>query len=161
MTKPRKKPPASAVKPRRKLQRLPAGANKADLIATAIAGEQLRTSAFARAVYLRLQARCIGPDPLAVGGCDWPETLTSGEVIRVAESQPLLGWRMWGVAETHAGPRLVAPYLTAINAVDPATPGVSWAPGTNTNSTYGCPRRGPAPHPRGNCHAAASAPCRA
>ncbi len=43
------------------LQGMPAGANKAEIVAGAIAGEKLRTSAFARAVYLRLQARCIGP----------------------------------------------------------------------------------------------------
>ncbi len=140
------------------LQRLPAGANKADLVAGAIAGEHLRRSAFARMVYLRLQARCIGPDPLAVGGCEWPPTLTSGEVIRVAETNPLRGWRMWGVAETPDGPRLVAPYLSAVYGADPATPGVSWASGTNTNSTYGCLnstygclRTGSEPHPQGAC----------
>ncbi len=70
MTKPpaRPVPPWLALQWMPALQGLPAGANKADLIAMAIAGEKLRTSAFARAVYLRLQARCIGPDPLAVGG---------------------------------------------------------------------------------------------
>ncbi len=133
MTKPRKKP-ARATKPRRKLRRLPAGAGGRD-DAVAAAAEQLRTNPLARALYLQLQANHIGPDPLAVGGCEWPDTLTSGQVIHVAETAPLLGWRMWAVAETHAGSRLVAPYLTAIYGADPATPGVSWAPGTNTNST--------------------------
>ncbi len=91
------------------------------------------------------------PVELAVGGCEWPDTLTSGQVLHVAETEPLRGWRMWSVAQTPRGPRLVAPYLTAVYRADPATPGVSWAPGTNTNSTYGCLRKGPAPHPRGNC----------
>ncbi len=72
-------------------------------------------------------------------------------MIHVAETEPLLGWRMWSVAETRDGPRLVAPFLTAVYRADPSTPGVSWQPGTNTNSTYGCLRKGPAPHPCGNC----------
>ncbi len=63
---------------------------------------RLRTNPLARSVYQALQARYVGPDPLAVGGCEWPETLTSGQVIHVAETEPLLGWRMWSVAETQA-----------------------------------------------------------
>ncbi len=145
MTKPRKKP-ARTTKPRR----MPAGAGGHD-DAVAAAAEQLRTNPLARSVYQALQARYVGPDPLAVGGCEWPETLTSGQVLHVAESEPLLGWRMWLVAQTQRGPRLIAPFLTAVYGAHPSTPGVSWAPGTNTNSTYGCQRKGPAPHPRGNC----------
>ncbi len=97
---------------------------------------------------------------MAVGGCEWPDTLTSGQVLHVAESEPLLGWRMWSMGETPDGPRLVAPFLTAVYRADPSTPGVSWQPGTNINSTYGCARGGPAAHPRGNC-VAASGRCRA
>ncbi len=41
--------------------------------------------------------------------------------------------------------------LTAVYRPAPSTPGVTWAPGTNRNSTHGCQRKGPAPHPRGNC----------
>ncbi len=40
------------------------------------------------------------------------EALTSGRVLHVAESEPLRGWRMWGVAETPDGPRLVAPFIS-------------------------------------------------
>ncbi len=130
---------------------MPAGANKAELAGMEAAGKLLRTNPLARSVYEALQARYVGPDPLAVGGCEWPDTLTSGQVLHVAESEPLLGWRMWSVAETRDGPRLVSPFLTTVYRADPATPGVSPAPGTNTNSTYGCLRKGPAPHPRGNC----------
>ncbi len=72
-------------------------------------------------------------------------------MLHVGESEPLRGWRMWGVAETQDGPRLVAPFISAVYRADPSTPGVSWQPGTNTNSTYGCPRKGPAPHPRATC----------
>lgn len=46
---------------------------------------------------------------------------------------------MWSVAETRDGPRLVAPFLTSVYRADPDTPGVSWQPGMNINSTYGCP----------------------
>ncbi len=128
----------------------PAGVGERNY-AVAAAAERLRTDPRARALYQRLQASYVGPDPLAVGACEWPATLTSGQVLHVAESDPLLGWRMWSVAETPDGPRLVAPFLTAVYRADLATPGVSWALGTNRNSTYGCPRKGPAPHPRGNC----------
>ncbi len=62
----------------------------------AVAGEQLRTNPLARVVYQQLQRNYIGPDPLAVGGCGWPDTLT----LHVTESEPLLGWCMWGVADT-------------------------------------------------------------
>ncbi len=102
MTKPRKKP-ARTTKPRRKLRRLPAGAGGRD-DAVAAAAEQLRTNPLARSVYQQLQARYVGPDPLAVGGCEWPDTLTSGQVLHVAESEPLLAWRMWSVAQTPRGP---------------------------------------------------------
>ncbi len=145
-TKPRRKP-ARTTKPRRP----PAGAGGRD-DAVAAAAEQLRTNPLTRELYQLLQTSYVGPDPLAVGTCEWPDALTSGQVIHVAESEPLLGWRMWSVAETRDGPRLVAPFLTAVYSADPDTPGVSWRPGVNFNSTYGRPRRkGPALHPRGNC----------
>ncbi len=91
MTKPRKKP-TRAAQPRRKLQRMPAGADKDELAAMAVAGEQLRTNPLARVLYLQMQANCIGPDPLAVGGCEWPDELTSGQVIHVAETEPRIRW---------------------------------------------------------------------
>ena len=115
------------------------------------AARRLREDPAARALYRSYQARFVGADPLAVGACPWPETLTSGQVLHVAESEPLLGWRMWGVAKTPDGPRLVAPFITAVYRADPSTPGVTWTPGVNVNSTYGCQRKGSAPHPRGNC----------
>ncbi len=115
------------------------------------ATRRLREDPTARALYRGYQNRFIGPDPLAVGACVWPEALTCGWVLHVAESEPLLGWRMWDVAETPDGPRLVAPFISAVYRADPSTSGVSWQPGANVNSTYGCPRKGPAPHPRGNC----------
>ncbi len=58
----------NATKPRRKLRRLPAGAGGRD-DAVAAAAEQLRTNPLARSVYQQLQARYVGADPLAVGGC--------------------------------------------------------------------------------------------
>ncbi len=55
MMKPPKKP-ARAGKPRRKLRRLPAGAEKAQLTGMAAASEQLRNNPLARALYQQLAA---------------------------------------------------------------------------------------------------------
>jgi len=59
---------------------------------------------------------------------------------------------MWAVLDTTAGVRLCAPFLTAVHHATPDTPGVTWAPGINRNSTYTCKvRHGRHPQPECRC----------
>ena len=53
-------------------------------------------------------------------------------------SPPLRGWRMWAGVVTTDGPRLCAPFLVGVHHATPDTPGVTWQPGRNVNSTFGC-----------------------
>ncbi len=67
----------------------PAGVGERNY-AVAAAAERLRTDPRARALYQRLQASYVGPDPLGVGACDWLDTLTRGQVLHVGDFEPLL-----------------------------------------------------------------------
>jgi hypothetical protein len=104
----------------------------------------------ALAIWHRFQDNLIGPDPLAEGAHDWPAW--SDLPSSLDPRRPLRGWRMWAVVGTTAGPRLVAPFLTGVHHATPATPGVTWVPGINRNSTYGCKvRHGRHPQPACRC----------
>jgi hypothetical protein len=81
--------------------------------------------------------RRLGPDPLAEGDCHWPEWASS-VTANLPADQPLQGWRWWSLVATKNGPRLAAPFLTAIHREPLALPGVEWLPGINTNSTRHC-----------------------
>jgi len=102
----------------------------------------------ALAVYDDFQNDLIGPDPLLEGAHDWPAWTPATATLSPA--RPLTGWRMWAVVDTDDGPRLCAPFLTAVYQATPDIPGVTWQPGRNVNSTYGCKvRRGR--HPLVEC----------
>jgi hypothetical protein len=104
----------------------------------------------ALAVWHRFQNNLIGPDPLAEGAHDWPAW--SDLPSTLSPVRPLRGWRMWAVVVTADGPRLVAPFLTGVYHAAPDTPGVTWVPGINRNSTYGCKvRHGRHPQPACRC----------
>ena len=90
----------------------------------------------ALAVYLAYQNDLIGPDPLAEGAHEWPAW--SDLPSTLDPRRPLRGWRMWAILDTTDGPRLVAPFITAVHHATPDTPGVTWQPGRNVSSTYGC-----------------------
>ena len=90
----------------------------------------------ALAVWHRFQDNLIGPAPLAEGAHAWPAW--SDLPSTLSPVRPLRGWRMWAVLDTTAGVRLCAPFLTAVHHATPDIPGVTWAPGVNRNSTYGC-----------------------
>jgi hypothetical protein len=102
----------------------------------------------ALAVYDNFQDNLIGPDPMAEGAHDWPAWTPATATL--APARPLTGWRMWAVVVTTDGPRLCAPFLVGAHHATPDIPGVTWAPGVNRNSTYGCKvRRGR--HPLVEC----------
>jgi hypothetical protein len=90
----------------------------------------------ALAIYHDFQDNLIGPDPLAEGAHDWPAW--SDLPSTLAPVRPLRGWRCWAVVVTTDGPRLCAPFLTGVHHATPDTPGVTWRPGVNRNSTFGC-----------------------
>jgi hypothetical protein len=90
----------------------------------------------ALAIYHDFQDSLIGPDPLAEGAHAWPAWSDLPNTL--SPVRPLRGWRMWAVVVTTDGPRLVAPFLTGVYHATPDTPGVSWRPGRNVNSTHGC-----------------------
>jgi len=71
--------------------------------------------------YRAHQDALIGPDPLAERAFPWPDLpdFIDSRHARVR------GWRMWGIADTRDGPRLVAPYRP-----DPTYPAALWVPGT-------------------------------
>jgi 8-oxo-dGTP pyrophosphatase MutT (NUDIX family) len=58
---------------------------------------------------------------------------------------------MWAVLDTDDGPRLCAPFITAVHGESPDVDGLTWAPGRNTSSTIGCPKRDHGTHPLVNC----------
>jgi len=102
----------------------------------------------ALAVYHDFQDNLIGPDPLAEGAHDWPAW--PAHPVTLSPDHPQTGWRMWAVVVTDDGPRLCAPFLVGAHHATPDIPGVTWAPGVNRNSTYGCKvRRGR--HPLVEC----------
>lgn len=104
----------------------------------------------ALAIYCRFQDNIIGPDPLAEGAHEW--AAWSDLPSALSPVRPLRGWRMWAVLDTTAGVRLCAPFLTAVHHATPDTPGVTWAPGINRNSTYTCKvRHGRHPQPECRC----------
>jgi hypothetical protein len=104
----------------------------------------------ALAVYHDFQDNLIGPDPLLEGAHDWPDWTPATATL--SPDRPLTGWRMWAVVDTDDGPRLCAPFLVGAHHATPDIPGVTWQPGRNVNSTYGCKvRRGRHPLPTCRC----------
>ena len=83
-------------------------------------------------IYHRYQDDLVGPDPLAEGAHEWPAW--SDLPSTLSPVRPLRGWRMWRVLDTIDGPRLVAPFITAVHHATPDTPGVMWVPGINRNA---------------------------
>jgi hypothetical protein len=104
----------------------------------------------ALAIYCRFQDNIIGSTPMGEGAHAWPAWNDLPSTL--SPVRPLRGWRMWAVLDTTAGVRLCAPFLTAVHHATPDTPGVTWAPGINRNSTYGCKvRHGRHPQPACRC----------
>jgi hypothetical protein len=104
----------------------------------------------ALAVWHRYQDNFIGPDPMAEGAHEWPAW--SDLPSALSPVRPLRGWRCWAVVVTTDGPRLCAPFLTGVYHATPGTPGVTWVPGINRNSTFGCKvRTGRHPQPSCRC----------
>lgn len=106
----------------------------------------------ALAVYRDYQDDRIGADPLAEGAKPWP-AWTATESRRVRADRALTGWRMWAIADTDDGPRLVSPFITSIHgaAHDLEGAGLTWQPGRNENSTYGCAKAHDGHHPLVDC----------
>jgi hypothetical protein len=102
-------------------------------------------------IYREHQDEALGPEPLAVGACEWPDELSEpGNLIDVPRSAPLLGWRYWRVC----GSYLAAPFLTVEEPGNPArgnhkTRGLGWKPGVNTASAAWC--QGTGQHPLPGC----------
>jgi len=102
----------------------------------------------ALAIYCRFQDNIIGSTPMGEGAHAWPAWNDLPSTL--SPVRPLRGWRMWAVFDTTAGPRLCAPFLTAVLHATPDIPGVTWAPGINRNSTYTCKVRH-GRHPQVGC----------
>jgi 8-oxo-dGTP pyrophosphatase MutT (NUDIX family) len=106
----------------------------------------------ALAVYHDFQDDRIGANPLAEGAKPWPAWTATGS-RRVRADRALTGWRMWAVADTDDGPRLVSPFITSVvgAAHDLEGAGLTWQPGRNVNSTYGCAKAHDGHHPLVDC----------
>jgi dual specificity phosphatase 3 len=106
----------------------------------------------ALAIYHDYQDDRIGSDPLLEGAHHWPEW-TATEARRVRADRALRGWRMWAIADTDNGPRLVSPFITSIHGAAPDLEGagLTWQPGRNENSTYGCAKAHDGHHPLVDC----------
>jgi len=103
-------------------------------------------------VYEQYQDDRIGSDPLLEGAHQWPAWTATEAPTRRAD-RPLRGWRMWAIADTNNGPRLVSPFITACHgaAHDLEGAGLTWHPGRNINSTYGCAKAHDGHHPLVDC----------
>lgn len=91
-------------------------------------------------LFEQYQTRRLGTNPLAEGAHSWPDW-TATQTRTQPPDHPLHGWRMWGLIDTLQGTRLAAPFLVAIHREHPGLPGVTWQPGTNTNTNRHCDKR--------------------